>query len=120
MANKRRGYVDVELDKPRRLRYDLNALAELEDRLGVPLDQIADVRLTIKNFRIMIWAGLIHEDPELTEEQVGAMVDGSNFVEVQQKVAEALALSFGTADSEDASDANPTGQKRGTGERSKR
>jgi hypothetical protein len=92
MANKHRGMVAIELDKKRNLRYTMNALAEIEDRLGVPLSEMGNVKMTIKNVRVILWAGLIHEDKELTPEDVGDMVDISNFEEVQEKVAEAFSM----------------------------
>lgn len=94
MANKHRGIVEVELGgKVRNLRYTMNALAEIEDKLGVAMADMKDIKMTIKNVRVILWAGLIHEDKELTIEEVGDMVDMSNFEEVQEKVAEAFAMS---------------------------
>jgi hypothetical protein len=92
MANKQRGFVKVELDKERNLRYTMNALAEIEDQLGVPLSEMAELKMTIKNVRVILWAGLIHEDEELTQQEVGNMVDLENMQEVQEKVAEAFAM----------------------------
>jgi hypothetical protein len=92
MANKQRGNVSVELDKTRNLRYTMNALAEIEDSLGVPLAEMGNIQMTMKNVRVILWAGLIHEEPELTQEQVGEMVDLGNMQEVQEKVAEAFAM----------------------------
>lgn len=90
MANKQRGMVDIKLDKKRKLQYNLNALAEIEDVLGVKIHEMHTLSLGMKNIRTILWAGLIHEDAELTEEQVGAMVDVSNIAEVQAKVNEAF------------------------------
>lgn len=90
MANKHRGYVDIQLDKKRKLRYTMNALAEIEDALGVTMGEIDTVKMTIKNIRVILWAGLIHEDPELTVEEVGNMVDLQNLDEVQEKITEAF------------------------------
>mgnify|MGYP005750951813 CR=1 FL=1 len=90
MANKHRGIVEVELDKKRHLRYTMNALAEIEDALGVELSEMDKVKMNIKNVRIILWAGLIHEDPDLTQEEVGDMVDLANIKEVQEKVSEAF------------------------------
>lgn len=92
MANKQKKEVTVTLDKKRTIRFTLNALAEIEDALGVPLSQMSEVELGIKTVRTMLWAGLIHEDEELTERQVGNMVDFSNLEEVQKKVSEAFAM----------------------------
>lgn len=90
MANKHRGFVEIGLDKPRRLRYTLNALAEIEDRLGVSLADLGSVKLGIKAVRLILWAGLIHEDADLTVVQVGDLVDFGNFEEVQTKIAQAF------------------------------
>lgn len=91
MANKQKRIVPVKLDKARNLRFTLNSLAEIEDRLGVPLSKMSEVELGIKSVRTMLWAGLIHEDPELTEMEVGNMVDFDNIEYVQTKVTEAFA-----------------------------
>ncbi|MCW2278739.1 hypothetical protein [Heliophilum fasciatum] len=90
MANKHRGIVEIELDKPRNLRYTLNALAEIEDKLGVNVGEMDGANLGIKAIRVILWAGLIHEDTELTETQVGEMVDFENFAQVQEKIAAAF------------------------------
>lgn len=90
MANKQRGMVDIKLDKKRKLFYDLNALAEIEDALGVKIHEMHTLSLGMKNIRTILWAGLIHEDAELLEEQVGSMVSVSNIAEVQTKVQEAF------------------------------
>jgi hypothetical protein len=92
MANKQRGFIKVELDKERTLRYTMNALAEIEDCLGVPLSEMKDVKMTMKNVRVILWAGLIHEDENLTQEQVGNMVDLGNMEAVQEKVAQAFTM----------------------------
>jgi hypothetical protein len=92
MANKQKAMVSITLDKKRNIRFTLNALAEIEDALGVPLSKLQDVELGIKTVRTMLWAGLIHEDEELTERQVGNLVDFTNLEEVQTKVSEAFAI----------------------------
>src|SRR5690554_1729697 len=92
MANKHKGMVEIELDKKRNLRYTMNALAEIEDKLGVGLADIGNMEMTVKNVRVVLWSGLIHEDPELTEIEVGNMVDMDNFQMVQEKIAEAFAV----------------------------
>ena len=56
--------------KDRILKYDLNAMAELEDVYG-DLDgiQAALSSFSSKALRKFLWAGLIHEDPNLTEKE---------------------------------------------------
>lgn len=92
MANKQRGEVTVELDRTRVLKYDLNALEAIEEKLGVELKDMDKVKMGIKNIKAILWAGLIHEDEDLTERQVGAMVDVTNLEEVQEKVSEAFSM----------------------------
>lgn len=82
--------------KTHRLRYDLNALAALEERLGLKsLTDFENLEVRIGTIRTMLWAGLLHENPDLTEQEVGAMVDGSNMNEVVEGVTRALVESFG-------------------------
>jgi hypothetical protein len=92
MANKQRAMVEIELDKKRTLYFNMNAMAELEDILGVPLSELQNVKMGIKAVRAFLYAGLIHEDPELTLHAVGNMVDFENLEMVQEKIAEAFAL----------------------------
>ncbi|SMO48822.1 gene transfer agent family protein [Melghirimyces algeriensis] len=94
MANKQRGYVQIELDRPRRLKYDMNALTELEDALDRPVTQLNDQSIGIKELRALLWAGLIHEDRELTLEGAGELVEMENIQTVSEKVTEAMTLAF--------------------------
>lgn len=96
MGNKYR-YVDIDLDKPRKLRYDMNALCELEDVFDKPIMEVLaeiETGMSIKLVRAVLWAGLIHEDEELTQRQVGTMIDMSNIMEVQEKLTEAISTSM--------------------------
>ena len=92
--------VSITLDKARTLRYDVNALIDLGDALGLNLmtkegweellgkmvtptpttmeDQPEPVFVTEPSFqkvRAIVWAGLRHEDETLTLRQVGALLD---------------------------------------------
>lgn len=97
MANKKRGYVEIELDKKRKLRYDFNAMCELEDVLGRPLQELSDKNLRMKDMRAMLWAGLLHQDPDLDILEVGNLIDEAESMQyVAEKVAEAIELSQGT------------------------
>lgn len=90
MANKQRGYVEVELDKKRHFRFTMNSLEVIEDELGFQLHEMKDKQLKIKEIKVIMWAGLIHEDGELTKEQVGDMIDLDNMAYVQEKLGEAF------------------------------
>lgn len=87
-------------DEERHLRFDMNALAEIEERLDIELrpgaieeDLIAlaakPMRLAT-TARVILWAGLIHENKELTLEEVGSWVDFQNVGDVMQGFFEQL------------------------------
>ena len=90
-ANVKRGEEKVVLGGVERvLRYDMNALVELEEKMGMPLSELGNVSVTMRNVRSMLWAGLIHAEPELTEPEVGGLVDMGNMVEVQEAIGKAF------------------------------
>ena len=75
----------------RTLRYDLNALAEMEDRYGsVGAALKALENNSIKAVRFVLWAGLIHEEPGLTEQKVGSLIDMKLIQELVGSVGDAF------------------------------
>jgi hypothetical protein len=109
MANKEDGEISIRLDRVRVLKYDFNAFAEFEDRTGKTVPATFST-ITAKNpnetfgfsmIRSFLWAGLIHEDPELTMQGAGKLIDqadGKTAIErltyVSGKVNEAISLNF--------------------------
>lgn len=77
--------------KIRRLRYDLNAIAEIGERLDINVRlsnlgaDLLERELPLKAVRTILWAGLVHEDAELTEQTVGSWVDQDNLAEVMER-----------------------------------
>lgn len=64
------------LDKERTLKYTLDAYAEMEERYGsvdTALEMFAQRNMKAAIF--ILWCGLKHEDDDLTEKQVGRMID---------------------------------------------
>lgn len=87
--------IPITLDKPRTLLYDFNAFIELEEIYGDVSTALEGLeKLKIKVVRDMIWAGLLHEDENLTPKQVGKMLHPSNIEEVAYKIAEAIGVSL--------------------------
>jgi hypothetical protein len=85
----------LDLDKPRRLRYDLSALADIEEKMGIDsVYEFFEKPLNFRTIRTVVWAGLLHEDPTLTEQDVGRMVDGENYQVVYDATLQALASAF--------------------------
>lgn len=84
--------VTIELGgKERRLKYDLNAIAEISDRLNITVklnnfaEDLMSTPLSFSALRVLLWAGLIWKEPDLTEKEVGAWVDLDNMGEVWER-----------------------------------
>lgn len=91
MANKQRGESKIILNgEEKKLRYDLNALVELEDKMGVPISELGNIKMSIKNIRSLIWCGLLHEDETITEVEIGKHITMENLTEVQESVMAAF------------------------------
>jgi hypothetical protein len=121
MANSERGEVEITLDKPRILKYDFNAWIEIEERLGFRPEDLSNRELKLKDIRFILWAGLIHEDPELTEHQVGAMIGLDNLDALLDQLASAFGLSFEKVEPDPNASREPKLKKSvGTGTSSKR
>jgi len=60
----------------RHVKFTLNAMAELEERYGSVEEAFKQLdNNSIKAVRCILWAGLMWEDPNLTEQQVGNLID---------------------------------------------
>lgn len=89
--------VKVELDKPRRLRYTNRALVELEEASGLTVNEAAR-RMeagSMKTISQVVWAGLLHEAPDLTWQDVVDMIDLERLDQVSEAVGRALNLATG-------------------------
>mgnify|MGYP007086245127 CR=1 FL=1 len=80
------------------LRYDFNALVQIEERLGISLDALQD-KLTgpgrkLGTIRDLLWAGLLHEDASVTPESVSALIEPAALVPVTEAIAHALMASL--------------------------
>ena len=100
--------VPITLDKPRTLRFDLNAFAELEEKFG-SMDAAfhAMQKGSLKAARSLLWAGLLHEDETLTERKVGGMVTLANMSGIMDSITSALTAAMPDGD-EVASTGDPT------------
>ena len=75
----------------RTIKFTLNAMAELEDRYGSVDEAFKQLdNNSIKAVRCILWAGLIHEDPGLTEQQVGNLIDIQYMQELMASLGEAF------------------------------
>lgn len=87
--------VQVELDRPRTIKFDLNAFIELEEMYGSIDGALKEMEKgSIKAVRAILWAGLIHEDESLTLKQVGSMVDMDNLPRITEALSQAISDSL--------------------------
>lgn len=82
--------VDIMLDKPRTLAYPVYSLIKLKKEHGIELKDLQDKEKAedLETILAVVWAGLIHEDTDLTMEELGFMLDITQLPEISQKVAE--------------------------------
>ena len=67
-------FYPIKLDKMRNFRYDMRAIDRIEKAFGKPLMKIDELQdpsfLTVEQAATLIWAGLAHEDKDLTPDKV--------------------------------------------------
>lgn len=90
MVNKERGEVKVVLDKERTLKFTLNSLVFAEEA-GIDIANMGkNQQIKLKDLRTLLYAGLMHEDAELTPEHVGEMIEISKIGEISEALNEAF------------------------------
>jgi len=96
-------YYPIQLDKMRNFRYGMKAISLIEKKLGKPIGKIDLENLTMEDAAVMIWAGLVHEDKDLTPEKVMDLVDEYSDVQtVLTAMGEAFQGVFGNYGENDA------------------
>lgn len=91
MVNKARPDIPITLDKPRKLRFDLNAMATFEDITGRnAFSGLNAKQLGARELRALLFACLFHEDETLTLKQVGSWITPENMQNVAAKMTMAL------------------------------
>lgn len=91
-----KAYVPIQLDKMRNFRYGMKALELIEDNLNTPISKIDFNNLSMKQLKIVIWAGLVHEDKELTPDRIYDLIDEySDLQTVTKAMAKAIEEAFG-------------------------
>lgn len=68
-------YTTIQLDKVRNFRYGMAAIDQIEGELGTNIARLDLENLTMKQTAVVLWAGLAHEDPDLTPAKVMGLVD---------------------------------------------
>lgn len=65
----------IKLDKERQLRYGMRAVSLIEKKFKKPMSKIDMDNLTMEETAVFIWAGLTHEDKNLSPDRVIDLVD---------------------------------------------
>lgn len=92
----------IELDKPRNIRLNTNALVKVEEVTGRPIASLLPGTVGIREIRAFLWAGLIHEDRELTLYETGLLMDKApNYEYVEDKVTEAIKIAMNYKENEE-------------------
>lgn len=89
-------FYPIKLDKMRNLRYGMKAISLIEESLGKPTAKIDMENMTMKDAATIIWAGLAHEDKELTPDKVMDLIDDNSTIsEATEAMAKVLEGAFG-------------------------
>lgn len=99
MANPQRGEAAIRSDgQEYTLAFNHNALCILEDRFDKPISEIGQrlqAGIGVRDLRTILWVGLRKHHGELTEEQVGEIMDGMGGLEqVGEALGKAMAAAF--------------------------
>ena len=94
-------------DKTHQLRFTFNSFIRLEEELGIAISEIDKIFPTVdkdgktagyvklKDVRAFFWAGLIHEDKDLTPEEAGELIEEAGGITgVVEKLVEAFSNAF--------------------------
>lgn len=98
MAASDNGAVSFEAGGATRvLRFSINALIELEAKLGYGIAEIGakmGSAPSIAFLRTVFWGGLIHADPELTEAAAGELMDELGLTRSGELIGQAFTAAF--------------------------
>jgi hypothetical protein len=115
--SKAKGEVSIEADGTRyTLVYSVNAICELEDRLGEGVAALANLGANGKRFktiRTVFLCGLLDHHPDLTEKDAGRIIDAVGIDKVDAAVGEAFGLAFPQVKPVPLEVAKPSQQRRG-------
>lgn len=56
------------------LKYDFNALCEIEDKTNMGIIELVNSPKLMYSTRVMLWGGMLHLHPSITLEEVGDMI----------------------------------------------
>ncbi|SCZ80391.1 hypothetical protein [Acidaminobacter hydrogenoformans] len=91
--------IPIKLDKIRNLRFGMRAIANIEDNLNIKISKFDLSDVGMKDLAVFLWAGLAHEDPVLTPDDVMDLIDEHlSIKEAVEILGKAIDASFGTTE----------------------
>jgi len=85
--------IKLKLDKVRHLRLDLNAMVAYERVSGKKIESFG-LDSSMEEVLYLLWACLLHEDKELTVEEVGSTVHAGNLKEIDASLSQAFRVAM--------------------------
>jgi hypothetical protein len=89
--------IPIELDRVRHISFSVNAYRDAETVAGMGIVAMVHPRnIGFKTIQALLWAGLRHEDPTLTLDGVGVLMDlwplknGRKFTDLEEIVVQAI------------------------------
>ena len=82
--------IEIQLDRPRHLKFDHNAFCLLDEVLN-PMTET--VLASHRGQRALLYAGLLHEDRRLTLEQAGNFFDDFDPAYIMNRIGDAIKAS---------------------------
>ena len=90
-------FTPVSLDKIRNFRYGMKALHQIEKTLDVRIAKLDFDDLSQYQIAVIVWAGLSHEDANLTPEKIMDLIDEySSITEIAKIMGQAFQDAFGS------------------------
>jgi hypothetical protein len=87
-------YTPIKLDKVRNFRYGMKAVSVIEKSLNTNVSKLDFDNLTMEDTATIIWAGLVHEDKDLTPDKVMDLIDDHSDI---QTAIETMGKAFNEA-----------------------
>ena len=99
--------VPLRLDRERTLILSFNALCRAEEVTGIAFLMGEFTFSSVRVMRALVWAGLLHDDPTLTLEAVGDMIEEAGADNVARTIIKAFAKAMPTVKAGDDDDEDP-------------
>jgi hypothetical protein len=89
-------FTPIKLDKVRNFRYGMKAISLIEKALNTSVSKLDFDNLTMDDTATIVWAGLVHEDKDLTPEKVMDLIDDHSDIQTAiETMGKAFNESFG-------------------------